>query len=250
MGRLKAQTLLGFLVALGAILLGQLLDGGAVHTLLNGAAFIVVFGGTLGAIIIQTAPSQLTHAVKLLRWLVLPPKEDLYFTLEKIQHWSFVIRHDGLLAIEREVDKETDPFIRKGLTLLADGTNIDQLRDILDMQQVLEREHYLRSARVYESMGGYSPTIGILGAVLGLIQAMTYLEDPQQLGAGIAAAFVATIYGVGFANLLYLPIANRLRQLVLRRADHQEMVIEGLCAVANGENPRNIELKLSAFLTG
>lgn len=248
MGRLEPQTLLGLLIGIGAILVGQAMEGGAVGTLLNGSAFVVVVGGTLGAVIVQTSPRQLIHAFSLLKWLVFPPETTLQGTLDRVLNWAFACRHNGLLALEKEAEVEDDEFARKGLTLLADGNSVKQLRDVLDMQLILEREHHLRSAKVFEAMGGYSPTVGIIGAVLGLIQAMAYLDSPSELGGGIASAFVATIYGVGFANLLYLPVANRLRQLVLRRVDHQEMIIEGLISVANGENPRNIELKLSAFL--
>ena len=151
------------------------------------------------------------------------------------------------MSLEADAVQESDPFLHNALNLLVDGVEPVTLHRTLDNELCLERERLMRSARMYESMGGYSPTIGILGAVLGLIQAMQNIKDPEMLGAGIATAFVATIYGVGFANLIFIPIANKLKSVIIQRSLYQELIVEGVVAIANGENPRVIERKLAAY---
>ena len=210
-------------------------------------AFIIVFGGTLGAVMLQSSQSQFLHAMTLLKWLFFPPKYNVEAGIESIVHWSEKARESGFLSLEHIAEEENDFYINKGLNLLVDGVDIDNLRVSLELDLDLYREHNLRSAHVFESMGGYSPTIGILGAVLGLIHAMSNLADPQLLGQGIATAFVATIYGVGFANLIYLPVANKIKAIVHQQTMYREMMTEGLIAIALAENPHAIENKLSAF---
>jgi chemotaxis protein MotA len=156
-------------------------------------------------------------------------------------------RGSGFLALEDTALEIEDSFTQKGLNLLVDGIEVDKLQDTLALELTLYQQHNLRSANVFESMGGYSPTIGILGAVLGLIHAMSNLTEPALLGQGIATAFIATIYGVGFANLLYIPIANKIRSIVHQQTMYREMMCEGLLSIANGDNPTSIENKLSAF---
>lgn len=242
------SSLLGLIIGIGAVLIGQALTGGSVFALLNLAAFFIVVGGTVGAVLLQTPFSVLRRSVLQLIWVVKPPAPDLEENIQKILHWSNISRHDGLLGLENLILDELDPFVRKGLTLLVDGGEADTIRYTLDIDMVVQREQQLDSAKVYEAMGGYSPTIGIIGAVLGLIEAMNYLNEPEQLGVGIATAFVATIYGVGFANLIYLPIANKIRYHVYNQLNYQELMVEGLVAIAHGENPRNIEMRLRAFI--
>lgn len=241
-------SVIGIILGLGAILLGQAWEGGSSLSLLEAPAFVIVFGGTLGAVLLQTPLSIFIDAMQRIIFVFSPPDFQFKAMYNRLIHWSESSRQHGLLYLENELEAERDPFVRKGLTLLVDGASREMLQDSLDMHATLEREQALRACRVYESMGGYSPTIGIIGAVLGLMQAMTVLDSPDKLGAGIATAFVATIYGVGFANLLYLPIANKLRFYVHIESDYREMVAEGLLAICEGENPRNIQLKLQAFL--
>lgn len=240
-------SVIGLLIACLAVYLGFALDGGSVSALLELPAFIIVFGGTLGAVLLQSSQSQFMHAMSLLKWILFPPKYDIDKGIEDIVSWSEKARESGYLVLENEADEIEDHFVHKGLNLLVDGIEIDNLRASLELDLDLYREHNLRSAHVFESMGGYSPTIGILGAVLGLIHAMGNLTDPGLLGQGIATAFVATIYGVGFANLLYLPIANKIRSIVHEETLYREMFAEGLIAIANAENPHAIENRLSAF---
>jgi chemotaxis protein MotA len=241
------MSIAGILIAILSIYLGFMLDGGNLSALFELPAFIIVFGGTMGAVILQSSFAQFNHAISLLNWLVQPPTYDIDEGLEDIVNWASRARESGFLALEDTALEIEDNFTQKGLNLLVDGVETDRLHDTLALDLAISQQHNLRSANVFESMGGYSPTIGILGAVLGLIHAMSNLTDPTLLGQGIATAFIATIYGVGFANLLYIPIANKIRAVVERQTMYREMMCEGLLSIANGDNPKSIENKLSAF---
>lgn len=237
----------GLVIAFVAIYLGFSLDGGGISALFELPAFIIVFGGTLGAVMLQSSGAQFIHAITLLKWVFFPPQYPVDEGINKVVLWSEKARESGYLALENMADDEPESYTQKGLNLLVDGSDVDNLKVSLELELDLSREHNLRSANIFESMGGYSPTIGILGAVLGLIHAMSNLSDPDLLGKGIATAFVATIYGVGFANLIYIPIANKIRAVVHQQTMYREMMAEGLIAISNGENPHAIENRLSAF---
>ncbi len=241
------MSIAGILIAILSIYLGFMLDGGNLSALFELPAFIIVFGGTMGAVILQSSFAQFNHAISLLNWLVQPPTYDIDEGLEDIVNWASQARESGFLALEDTALEIEDNFTQKGLNLLVDGVDTEKLHDTLALDLTISQQHNLRSANVFEAMGGYSPTIGILGAVLGLIHAMSNLTDPTLLGQGIATAFIATIYGVGFANLLYIPIANKIRAIVDQQTMYREMMCEGLLSIANGDNPKSIENKLSAF---
>ncbi|MEM7255397.1 MAG: flagellar motor protein [Pseudomonadota bacterium] len=243
------MTLIGIAASFVAILLGQHLEGGHIKALLNGPAMLIVLGGALGAVMVQTHLSIIYRAMQMARWVIWPPVHPLEETIKKVVEWSNASRKEGLLGLESVVDDEPDPFARKGLQLLIDGGEPDAIRSTLEVEVHSKERIDLLAARVYESLGGYCPTIGILGAVMGLIHVMGNLADPTKLGGGIAIAFVATIYGVGLANLLFLPAAAKLRTLIGQQTRFREMVIEGLAAIAEGENPRNIEARLVGFLS-
>lgn len=240
-------SITGLVVALFAIYLGFILDGGSILALFELPAFIIVVGGTLGAVMLQSSSAQFYHALTLLKWVFTPPNYDIEKGIEKIVLWAVKSRELGYLALENEALDEYDSYTQKGLNLLVDGVELENLQVSLELDLDVYREHHLRSATVFESMGGYSPTIGILGAVLGLIHAMNNLTEPALLGQGIATAFIATIYGVGFANLLYLPVANKIKEIIHQQTTYREMIMEGLVAIARGDNPHAIENKLSAF---
>ena len=241
-------TLIGLILGVAAILVGQQLEGGVLSTLINGPAALIVIGGSLGAVMLQSPVSVFLRAIKILGWTILTPQFKTEMVIQKIISWSNIARREGLLGLENLEDAEDDRFSKKGLQLLIDGSEPDSIRTIMEVD-VNTRENFdLQAARVFESMGGYSPTIGIIGAVLGLIQVMGNLSDPSKLGGGIAVAFVATIYGVALANLILLPIANKLKSIVMNNAHFNEMIIEGLVSIAEGENPRNIETKLLGFI--
>lgn len=241
-------TLVGIVVALGAILGGNILEGGHTSSLMQLTAFIIVFGGTVGAILIQTQLSIFIHAMKITIWILFPPKLDVEAAIEKIVEWSNVARKEGLLGLESVGESEPDAFARKGLQLLVDGGEPEVIRSILEVE-IETREHRdMLATKVYESMGGYAPTVGILGAVMGLIHVMNNLADPSKLGSGIAVAFVATIYGVGLANMFFLPMANKLKAVIGDQTRFMEMIVVGISAISSGENPRNIEVKLRGYL--
>ncbi|PWU30237.1 chemotaxis protein MotA [Pseudomonas delhiensis] len=241
-------SLVGLILALVAIIGGNFLEGGHISALANGPAALIVVGGTLAAALVQTPVLVLKRALSLLRWIVLPPKIDLPGGINRVVGWSMTARKEGLLGLETIADAEPDPYARKGLQLLVDGVEPEAIRSILEVDLFNQEGRDLQAAKVFEAMGGYAPTIGIIGAVMGLIHVMGNLADPSQLGNGIAVAFVATIYGVGMANLLLLPVGNKLKSLVLRQSSYREMLMEGLLSIAEGENPRSIELKLQGFV--
>jgi chemotaxis protein MotA len=242
------MTPLGLLAAAIAILLGQHLEGGHIDSLVNGPAILIVLGGTLGAVMVQTPLKVFFRALQMLKWMIAPPVHPLPSTIEKVINWSNASRKEGLLGLEPLVEEEEDAFAKKGLQLLVDGSEPEAIRGTLEVE-LLAKEHLdLLAAKVYEGLGGYCPTIGIIGAVMGLIHVMGNLADPSKLGGGIAVAFVATIYGVGLANLFFLPTANKLKNLVTEQSQFREMLIEGLTSIAEGENPRNIEAKLAGYL--
>ena len=241
-------SILGLLIGFGAIIVGQYLEGGHLDTILNAVALLIVLGGTLGAVMLQTPMNTFLRALKMTVWIFKPPQQSAKRLLEKILDWNQIARREGLLRLEAMAIEETDIFTQKGLQLIADGAEPEIIREILETDLDIMENNDLQAAKVYEAMGGYSPTIGIIGAVLGLIHVMGNLADPSSLGSGIAVAFVATIYGVGLANLLFLPIGNKLKTLVQRRTQLQMMLIDGLISVADGDNPRNIESRLQAYL--
>ncbi len=241
-------TLIGVIVAFGAILVGQQLEGGHLATLINGPAFLIVFGGTLGAVMVQTPLHIFLRAMKMAVWVFKPPKLPMQEGLDKIVNWATISRREGLLGLEKHSEAEADLFCRKGLQLLVDGNEPEVVRKTMEVDIIAQEDRDLEVAKVFEGMGGYSPTIGIIGAVMGLIHVMGNLSDPSKLGGGIAVAFVATIYGVGIANLLFLPMASKLKSLVRSRSRYQEMLTEGLISIAEGENPQVIALRLEAYL--
>lgn len=241
-------TLIGIVIAFGAIIGGNILEGGHTDSLVQLTAFVIVGGGTLGAIMIQVPIATFTRALQISSWVVRPPRLLPQEAIEKIVGWSNIARREGLLGLESIAEEEPDLFARKGLQLLVDGNEPEIIRGIMEVDLDAQEYRDLQAAKVYEGMGGYSPTIGIIGAVMGLIHVMNNLADPSKLGAGIAVAFVATIYGVGLANLLFLPMANKLKTHIHGQTRFREMILEGVISIAEGENPRNIETKLTGYL--
>ncbi len=241
-------SIIGVLLALAAIIGGNALEGGHIDSLVNGPAMVIVVGGTIGAILLQTPIGVFMHAIRVSGSVFLPPSLDLNVSIEKLVDWSNIARKEGLLGLEEIAETEPDLFVRKGMQLLVDGTEPEVIRSILEVELESREQHDLQAAKVFESMGGYSPTIGIIGAVMGLIHVMQNLADPSKLGSGIATAFVATIYGVGLANLFLLPFGNKLKSIAMSKSHYRDMIIEGVVSIAEGENPRNIESKLQGFL--
>jgi len=241
-------SLAGTLLAIAALLVGSVLKGAGLSALWSPAAFTIVFIGTIAAILLQTPLATFKHALGIAKWVFRPPTVPAKELIAKITEWSNTARKQGLLGLEAEVDKQPDAFLKKGLQLLVDGSEPDAIRSALEIDLSTQEHTDLAAAKVFEGMGIYSPTLGIIGAVLGLIAVMKNLADPSKLGHGIAAAFTATIYGIGLANLFMLPMASKLKSIVAARTRAREMTIEGLIAIAQGENPRNIEARLQGYL--
>lgn len=246
--RLDLLSIIGVVIGFAAILGGNFMEGGTLSSLLNLPAFLIVFGGTIGAASLQTPLPVLKQSVARLKWIFISHDVPFADGIKRVVRWAMTARKEGLLGLESMADSEKEPFARKGLQLLVDGNEPEAIRKVLEMDSYLREHRDIDSAKFYESMGGYSPTIGIIGAVMGLIHVMGNLADPSQLGAGIAVAFVATIYGVAFANMFLLPISGKLRQRAKLEAQFREMMIEGLISIAEGENPKSIELKLTGFI--
>jgi chemotaxis protein MotA len=242
-------SLAGLLLAAIAIFVGAILKGAGIQSLLSAAAFMIVVVGTLAAILVQTPLAVMKNAIRILPWVVRPPMHDGLALVQTLVEWSVAARKQGLLGLEPMLEKpDLDEFLRKGLQLVVDGSEPDSVRSIMEVDLSSRELADTRAAKVFEGMGVYAPTLGIIGAVLGLMAVMQNLADPTKLGHGIGAAFVATVYGIGLANLVFLPIANKLKTVVQAQSHLRELMIEGLVAIAQGDNPRAIELKLQGYL--
>lgn len=241
-------SLAGLLLGIGGILGGQILEGSELSILFQGAAFLIVFGGTLGAVMLQSPLNVFVAGIKMGRWVFVTPKLSPQKLIYQIAAWSRQARKDGVLVLEPQIARSSDSFVKKGLQLLVDGNSAEKIREVLEVDNNTYEQLRFQSARVWESAAGYAPTIGILGAVLGLIHVMQSLSEPSKLGAGIAVAFISTIYGVGLANLVFLPMANKLKMLILQQVVMREILVDGLTAIASGESPRFIESKLQGFI--
>lgn len=241
-------SIFGILLAFTAIIGGQVLEGGHISSLLQLTAFVIVLGGTTGAIMLQSSSKIFFEGMRLAKWIIWPPKAVPQLLIEQVLNWSNIARKGGLLALESQLDELQDAFTKKGLQMLVDGGEPEKIRAALEVEISTYEKHHLDASKVWQAAGGYAPTIGILGAVLGLIHVMENLSDPAKLGGGIAVAFVATVYGVGSANLFFLPMFSKLKYLIEQEVVMREMLIEGLVSIANGENPRVIESKLQGYI--
>jgi chemotaxis protein MotA len=241
-------SLVGLVLAVVAVLVGAVLKGAGVKALLSAAAFMIVIVGTIAAICLQTPLPVMKRAMRILPWIFRPPAVQRADLIKRMVDWSNTARKQGLLGLESAIEKESDDFVRKGLQLVVDGSEPEVIRNTLEVDLHVREQADTRAAKVFEGMGIYSPTLGIIGAVLGLMAVMQNLADPSKLGQGIAAAFVATIYGIGLANLFFLPAASKLKVAIQSMTEAREMVIEGMISIAQGENPRSIESKLQGYL--
>ena len=241
-------SIAGILISIVAIVGGQALEGGHFSSMIQGTAFLIVFGGTLGAVMLQFPLSIFMKSLGAASMVFGNVHVDMKGVITQVVELSNVSRKQGLLALEGQMKNITDPFMAKGVQLVVDGTEPPKIREILEVEVSVLEDEYTSYAKVYEAFGGYAPCVGIIGAVLGLIHVMENLADPSALGGGIAVAFVATIYGVGMANLLFLPMGSKIKIKAKDVIAGKLMVVEGLMCVAQGENPRMIEEKLSGFL--
>ena len=241
-------SVVGFILAMVAVMVGAILKGAGLKALLSAAAFMIVFVGTFASIFIQTPLPVFKLAMNRVSWIFKPPQIQAEALIQKIIEWSNIARKQGLLGLEPMIKQEDDVFVQKGLQLVVDGSEPDAIRGIMEVEMSVREHADTRAAKVWEAMGIYAPTLGIIGAVLGLMAVMQNLADPSKLGTGIAAAFTATIYGIGLANLFFLPMAGKLKGIVAEQSQVREMIIEGMISIAQGENPRAIESKLHGYL--
>jgi len=241
-------TFVGVFIALGAILLGLTLEGGKVGQVLQPTAALIVFGGTLGAIMVQFPFEVVITAFLSLATIFFVPKSEPQGVIREIVAIAYKARKEGIVSLDRDLDKVQDPFLRKSLMLAVDGTEPAELRKMMELELEKQGEYEENTPKVFESAGGFSPTIGIIGAILGLIQVMQHLDNITEVGKGIAVAFVATIYGVGAANLILLPAAGKLKIRIREGQVIREMMLEGVVSILEGMNPRMIETKLFSYL--
>lgn len=239
----------GIFIALGGILVGLLLEGGKLAQVLQPTAAMIVFGGTLGAVMLQFPLRVVFAALRKLRQVFFDRSRDPQQLILEIAGFAQKARKDGIVSLDSELETVQDAFLKKALMLAVDGTEPQEIRKMMELELDNQAEHDDNIPRVFESAGGFSPTIGIIGAVLGLIQVMQHLDDIGEFGRGIAVAFVATIYGVGAANLFFLPLAGKIKIRIRQEQTRREMMLEGVISILEGMNPRMIETKLMAFFS-
>jgi len=240
-------TILGIALALAGIVGGLLLEKGSIQDIAQATAFMIVMGGTFGAVLITTPLPTVLKAFRGLGSVFLERAESTSEAIETVIQFATKARKNGIVSLEMEADALPDPFLRKALNLAVDGTDLQELRKMMETDIILAEHAAEAEAKVWESAGGYAPTIGIIGAVMGLIQVMKHLEDIKEVGHGIAVAFVATVYGVGFANIFFLPAASKLRSRIQDATLTKEMILEGVVGIVEGLNPNLIRLKLEAY---
>jgi chemotaxis protein MotA len=241
-------TILGILLALVGILVGQMLEGGSIFQILQPTAAFIVFGGTIGATMIGFPMSVLKQAASDLMHIFKDEKVEPTAVIDEVIRFANKARREGIISLEKDADTVKDEFFKKAIMMAVDGSEPKELRQTMEVELGCMEERGEHSSKVYEAAGGYAPTIGIIGAVLGLIQVMQHLDNIEEVGHGIAVAFVATIYGVGAANIMFLPAAAKLKFKHRKKMIIKEMMLEGTLGILEGQNPRLIEGKLTSFL--
>ncbi|HMC31762.1 MAG: flagellar motor protein [Acidobacteria bacterium] len=238
----------GVLLAFGGITAGLLLEGGNLSQILQPTAAMIVFGGTLGAVLLQFPLAVVLGAFRRLAQVFIEPTANPQTLIQELVKYANQARREGIVSLDAELGKIQEPFLKKSLMLAVDGTEPEELRKMMELELDNQAEHDEKIPHVFESAGGFAPTIGIIGAVLGLIQVMQHLDKIDEVGKGIAVAFVATIYGVGSSNLLFLPSAGKLKIRMREEQVIREMTLEGVVSILEGMNPRMLETKLLGFL--
>ncbi len=249
-GSIDIGTILGILLAFGGIIGGLILEKGSLADVSQFTAAMIVFGGTIGAVLIGTPLKEVLAALGQLRAVFFNPGNKSAEILEQVVSYAAKARKNGIVSLEGEADKIEDPFLKKALGLAIDGAELTELKNMMHLDIVVEERRMLSNAKVYETAGGCCPTIGIIGAVLGLIQVMKNLANIEEVGRGIAVAFVATVYGVAAANILFLPAASKIRNQAKRRIEVKELMMEGVLGIVEGMNPKMIRRKLESLAAG
>lgn len=243
-------SLIGLILGMAAVFGGAMLEGLPISAIVQPTAFIIVFGGALGAIMLQSSGGDMMHALKGLPVIFLGAKDKPKEVAEMLVNMALKARKEGILALQNDIGQISDPFLKKGLEMMTDGTDPHLLRDLLETELSIFEEEVGHASKVWEGAGAYTPTVGIIGAVLGLIHVMQNLNDPSKLGGGIAVAFVATVYGVAGANLLFIPMGGKLKGNSRITISTRTMMIEGVLAIQAGESPNFIAEKLKIFYGG
>ena len=248
-GRPDFATIGGLVLAVGGIMGGLILEGGKAKDVAQVTAAMIVLCGTIGAVMVTTPMHTLLGAVKKMGQVFFERSHNPEAIVEEIIGYASKARKSGIVSLEHEANSIQDPFLRKALNLAVDGTDLQIIRQTMELEISMEEHHGEAEAKVFESAGGYAPTIGIIGAVLGLIQVMKNLSNIEEVGHGIAVAFVATVYGVGTANLFFLPAGNKLKARVRQAIQNKELMLEGVAGIVEGLNPKLIQSKLEAYLS-
>ena len=239
---------IGIVVALVAILLGNVLEGGHLGSMVGGPAAMIVLGGTVGAVLVQYPVSTFVGACKSAVATFKKSPIDSHKILEELVDYANRARRDGILALEKVAETASDPFMRKALMMAVDGADATTVAETMELAIHGEEEHGEDQAKAFEAAGGYAPTVGIIGAVLGLIHVMSNLSDINAVGHGIAAAFVATIYGVAIANIVFLPLAGRIKLCLREKVQSREMILAGVLAIQAGMNPKLVRDRLAGYM--
>lgn len=247
-GRPDLATAAGLLLALVGIIGGLLLEGGDIRDIAQYTAAIIVLGGTFGAVFVSTPMATVKRALRTVKQVFMEEALPIDAVLEQLIEYANRARKSGIVALEQDAESIKDPFLRKGINLAVDGTDLQEIRKMMELDMAVAEQRSEEEAKVFESAGGYSPTIGIIGAVMGLIQVMKNLSDIEKVGHGIAVSFVATVYGVGIANLFLLPVANKIRARAHERTQIKELMLEGIIGIVEGLNPKLIRAKLESFM--
>ncbi len=240
-------TCCGLALAFGGILGGLTLEGGSIKDVAQVTAALIVLGGTLGAVLVTSPVSVLMGAAKKLPLVFFDKASSSDAMIEEIIQYATKARKSGIVSLELDANTIQDPFLKKALNLAIDGMELTELRKMMELEISVEQQHADAEAKVYDDAGGYAPTIGIIGAVLGLIQVMKNLQNIEEVGRGIGVAFVATVYGIGTANIFFLPAGSKIRARTQRLIQMQEMILEGVSGIVEGLNPRLIRSKLEAY---
>jgi chemotaxis protein MotA len=244
---LDFATVGGFLVAMAMIAAGAALEHVTVKSMIGQSAFLIVVGGTIGATIFSHTMAELKMLPAAVKLAILPPKLDYHHMIDYLVSLADKARRNGLLSLQEDAENAKDPLIKRGLTMAVDGADPENVLEALEAMVEMEKEEMIHASMIWDTAGGYAPTIGILGTVMGLVTIMGNLSEPDKLGPMIAVAFLATLYGVGFANLVFLPMGAKIKGAVKQQAKFHEMMMQGIIGLQSGENPRNLRERLSIY---
>lgn len=247
---MSLSVIIGLIIGFGSLILAFVFDGGSIVALLEPTAAMIVLGGTIGAVVISTPSEDLKRVGGIIKVAFKKNEKNLAELIEYFKNLTILSRKEGLLVLEKEIEnaKEIDPFIAKGLSLVVDGTEPQKVKEIMENQIYLTFERHKSGITIFEAAGGFAPTMGIIGTVMGLVHVLGNLTEPDALGPKIAIAFIATLYGIGTANLLWLPIANKLKASNKQENFEKEMIMQAVLSLQEGTSPYVLEEKLISFI--